>query len=57
MTMWVLKRQGRPFLRVCPGSGVQQNAGQSAPRKDMLGEVAEDIRSIFDAPDRKTAEV
>jgi len=26
------------------------------PRKDMLAEVASDIRTIFDAPDRSTAE-
>jgi transposase-like protein len=36
---------------------LQQNAGQYVPRKDMRGEVAEDIRSIFNAPDRKTAEI
>ena len=27
------------------------------PRKDMLSEVAEDIRNIFNAPDRTTADV
>jgi transposase-like protein len=35
---------------------LQQNAGQYVHKKDMRGEVAEDIRSIFDAPDRKMAE-
>ena len=36
---------------------LQQNAVQYVPKKDLRGEVAEDIRSIFNAPDRKTAEV
>lgn len=35
---------------------LQQNAQAYAPRKDMLSEVASDIRTIFDAPDRSTAE-
>ena len=35
---------------------LQQNAGQYVPKKDMRGEVAEDIRTIFNAPDRETAE-
>jgi putative transposase len=36
---------------------LQQNAGQYVPKKDMRGEVAEDIRTIFNAPDRETAEI
>jgi transposase-like protein len=35
---------------------LQQNAQAYVPRKDMLTEVASDIRTIFDAPDRSTAE-
>ena len=35
---------------------LQQNAQAYVPRKDMLTEVAADIRTIFDAPDRATAE-
>ena len=35
---------------------LQQNAQAYVPRKDMLTEVASDIRTIFDAPDRGTAE-
>ena len=35
---------------------LQQNAGQYVPRVGMRTEVAEDIRSIFNAPDRETAE-
>jgi transposase-like protein len=35
---------------------LQQNAQAYVPRKDMLTEVAADIRLIFDAPDRTTAE-
>jgi transposase-like protein len=35
---------------------LQQNAQAYVPRKDMLSEVASDIRTIFDAPDRSTAE-
>lgn len=35
---------------------LQQNAQAYVPRKDMLTEVASDIRTIFDAPDRLTAE-
>jgi len=35
---------------------LQQNAGQYVPRKDLRGEVAEDIRTIFNAPNRKKAE-
>jgi len=36
---------------------LQQNAGQYVPKKDMRGEVAEDIRMIFSALDRETTEV
>jgi putative transposase len=36
---------------------LQQNAQGYVPRKDMQAEVAADIRMIFDAPDRATAEV
>jgi transposase-like protein len=35
---------------------LQQNAQGYVPRKDMQAEVAADIRMIFDAPDRATAE-
>ena len=35
---------------------LQQNAQAYVPRKSMLSEVAEDIRTIFNAPDRATAE-
>jgi len=35
---------------------LQQNAGQYVPRVGMRTEVAEDIRSIFNSPDRETAE-
>lgn len=35
---------------------LQQNAQAYVPRKDMLSEVAADIRTIFDAPDRSTAD-
>jgi transposase-like protein len=36
---------------------LQQNAGWYVPKKDMRGEVAEDIRTIFNAPDRETAKI
>lgn len=35
---------------------LQQNAQAYVPRKSMLSEVADDIRTIFNAPDRTTAE-
>ena len=35
---------------------LQQNAGQYVPRQGMKREVAEDIRAIFNAPDRAQAE-
>lgn len=35
---------------------LQQNAGSYVPRQSMRIEVAADIRAIFNAPDRKTAE-
>lgn len=35
---------------------LQQNAQAYVPRKDMLSEVAADLRTIFDAPDRSTAD-
>jgi transposase-like protein len=35
---------------------LQQNAQAYVPRKDMQAEVANDIRTIFNAPDRVTAE-
>jgi transposase-like protein len=35
---------------------LQQNAQAYIPRKEMQSEVAEDIRTIFNAPDRHTAE-
>jgi putative transposase len=34
---------------------LQQNAQAYVPHKDMQSEVAEDIRTIFNAPDRATA--
>jgi transposase-like protein len=36
---------------------LQQNASAYVPRKDMLKEVAADIRTVFNAPDRSTAEI
>lgn len=36
---------------------LQQNAGAYVPKQGMRAEVAADIRSMFNAPDRKTAEV
>jgi putative transposase len=36
---------------------LQQNAQAYVPRKQMQAEVAEDIRTIFNAPDRATADV
>jgi len=35
---------------------LQQNAGAYVPRQSMRGEVAADIRAVFNAPNRKTAE-
>ncbi len=35
---------------------LQQNASAYVPRREMLTEVANDIRTIFNAPDRPTAE-
>lgn len=35
---------------------LQQNAGAHVPRQEMRKEVAEDIRTIFNAPDRHTAD-
>ena len=35
---------------------LQQNAQAYVPRKDMQAEVAEDIRTVFNSPDRTTAE-
>jgi putative transposase len=35
---------------------LQQNAGAYVPRQSMRSEVAADIRSVFNAPDRKTAD-
>jgi len=35
---------------------LQQNAAAYVPRKDMLAEVAADIRKVFNAPDRPTAD-
>jgi len=35
---------------------LQQNAAAYVPRKDMLTEVAADIRKVFNAPDRPTAD-
>jgi len=35
---------------------LQQNAGAYVPRQTMRAEVAADIRSMFNAPERKTAE-
>ncbi len=35
---------------------LQQNAQAYVPHKDMQSEVAEDIRTIFNAPDRATAD-
>lgn len=35
---------------------LQQNAGAYVPRQEMRKEMAEDLRTIFNAPDRNTAE-
>jgi transposase-like protein len=35
---------------------LQQNASAYVPRRDMVGDVAADIRTVFNAPDRATAE-
>ncbi len=35
---------------------LQQNAGAHVPRQEMRRELAEDLRTIFNAPDRHTAE-
>ncbi len=35
---------------------LQQNAGHYVHKKDMRGEIAEDIRTIFNTPDQKVAE-
>lgn len=35
---------------------LQQNAGAHVPRQEMRGEVAEELRTVFNAPDRHTAE-
>ncbi len=35
---------------------LQQNAQAYVPHKDMLAEVADDLRTVFNAPDRATAE-
>lgn len=35
---------------------LQQNAQAYLPRKDMLSDLAADLRTIFDAPDRSTAD-
>lgn len=36
---------------------LQQNASAYVPRRDMLAEVADDIRTIFNAPDRTNADM
>lgn len=36
---------------------LQQNAQAYVPHKDMQAEVAEDIRTVFNAPDRSTAQI
>lgn len=36
---------------------LQQNAGAYVPRQSMRAEVAADLRSVFNAPDRETAEL
>ena len=36
---------------------LQQNASAYVPRQDMLKEVAADIRTVFNAPDRQTADL
>ena len=36
---------------------LQQNAGQYVPKTGMRTEVAEDIRTIFNAPDQETAQM
>jgi putative transposase len=36
---------------------LQQNASAHVPRREMRRQVAEDLRTIFNAPDRQTAEI
>jgi len=36
--------------------GVQQNSSAYVPRKDMRAEVAADVRTIFNSPDRQMTE-
>ncbi len=46
----------QPALADRPGFHLQQNASAYVPRRSMLPEVAADIRAIFNAPDRISAE-
>ena len=46
---------GIPWQQRCQFH-LQQNAQAHVPKKEMQSEVAEDIRTIFNAPDRPTAE-
>jgi putative transposase len=46
----------QPALAGSPGFHLQQNAQSYVPRVGMRREVAEDIRTIFGAPDQETAE-
>ena len=59
MRVWELPE--RLFLAVFHGNGakfhLQQNAGAYVTRQAMRAEVATDIRAIFNAPDRNTAEL
>jgi transposase-like protein len=47
---------GVPWQRCQSLGDLQQNAGAHVPRQEMRREVAEDLRTIFNAPDRHMAE-
>jgi hypothetical protein len=65
MRMPICEINVRLHLAAFPGSGAsfivhaehaQKNVQAYIPRKSILSEVADDIRIIFSAPDRATAE-
>ncbi|MEJ5315286.1 MAG: hypothetical protein WHS45_12995 [Anaerolinea sp.] len=59
-TITGLRLPVKPFWAVFHGSAasfhLQQNAGAYVPRQSMPAEVAANIRAIFNAADRKTAQ-
>lgn len=56
MTMKVWEQPGELFLAVYQFH-LQQNAGAYVPKQAIRAEVAADIRAIFNALDRKAAEL